>query len=869
MRSLVQFVNNITGVIYLHLMKLPKIYDPKEYEADIYALWEKSKAFAPSGKGKPYSIAVPPPNANGDLHLGHALTLALEDIAIRFHRLRGNRTLLIPGADHAGFETQVVYERRLAQEGKSRFDLTREELYKNIWDFVAENRDNFENQYRRLGASVDWEHYTFTLDSKVIKRAYKTFKKMWDEGLIYRGERLVNFCTHHGTAFADIEVEYKEEQGHLWYIRYPLADGSGEVVVATTRPETMLGDVAVAVHPEDTRYKGFIGKTAKLPLTEREIPIIADDFVDKDFGTGAVKITPAHDQNDFEAGERHDLPKLTVISHEGKITHDAPEPYPGLTVQEARKKVVADLEEQGALVKTENHTHSVGHCYKCDTIIQPLIREQWFIDMEPLAKRAIDSLEAGEIIFYPEAKKKQLITYLKQLRDWNISRQIAWGIPIPAFQNVDDPEDWIYDERVTEEIITRDDKTYHRDPDVFDTWFSSGQWPFATLEYPDDETNAEFYPLSLMETGFDILMPWVSRMIMLGLYVTDQVPFKAVYLHGLILDEHGQKMSKSKGNVTNPLEVVDKYGSDALRMGIISGQSAGNNQPFVLGKVVGARNFANKLWNVSRFVEGIVGENYSPGDPKPETAADHWILTKLQHTTNALAKELEQYRFSEAYERIYHFIWDDLADWYIEASKATPNTDLLAYALESVLTLAHPFAPFVTETIWQALGWREELLITYHWPSSISADKKAAQDFEDIKIIVTEVRYITNVLKEQGRTLYFTDAPLLAENAQLITRLGRLRAVQQIESGKGLHLTQTHHNAWLDIDQATARNYLEELEVKKASQTEVIDRLKSRLGNKSYIDNAPKEIVKQTRSQLKEAEAVLEGINREYNRFSN
>lgn len=848
-------------------MKLPKSYEPAEYEADIYALWEKSNAFAPSGKGKPYSIVVPPPNANGDLHLGHALTLALEDIAIRFHRLRGDRALLVPGADHAGFETQVVYERHLAKKGKSRFDFTREELYRDIWDFVAQNRENFENQYRRLGASVDWNHYTFTLDDKIINRAYKTFKKMWDEGLIYRGERLVNFCTHHGTAFADIEVAYKEEQGYLWEIRYPLVDGSGAITVATTRPETMLGDVAVAVHPEDKRYKDMVGKTVKLPLTEREIPVIADEFVDKDFGTGAVKITPAHDPNDFEAGERHDLPKITVISHEGHMIN-VPEQYMGLTVEEARKTVIKDLEEQGTLVSVKKHQHSVGHCYKCGTVIQPLLREQWFVDMQPLAKRAIAALEAGEITFYPETKKKQLITYLSQLKDWNISRQIAWGIPIPAFQNIDEPTDWIYDENVTEEIIIRGDKTYRRDPDVFDTWFSSGQWPFATLEYPDNKELKDFYPLSLMETGFDILMPWVSRMIMLGLYITGKVPFRAVYLHGLILDEHGQKMSKSKGNVVNPIDVVDAYGSDALRMGIISGQSAGHNQPFVTGKVVGARNFCNKLWNIARFTENLTGENYRPKSPKPETAADHWILSKLQHTADELVKELENYRFSEAYERVYHFVWDNLADWYIEASKAAPNVDLLAYVLESALTLAHPFAPFVTETIWQALNWREELLISYRWPKVPKFDKKAAVDFEEIKTVVTEARYITHTLKEKGSTLYFVDAPLLAENSELIARLARLRAVTQVTSGEGLHLTQTRFTCWLDIDKATAKHYLKELEAKKADQQAVIDRLKARLANKSYVNNAPKEIVEQTKQQLKEAEAVLEGINREYDRFS-
>lgn len=848
-------------------MNLPKAYTPHEYESDIYALWEKSRAFAPTGKGKPYSIVVPPPNANGDLHLGHALTLALEDTAIRYQRLRGKRALLVPGADHAGFETQVVYERTLEKEGKSRFDFTREELYENIWQFVAGYRSKVEDQYRTLGASVSWDHYTFTLDDKVIRRAYKTFKKMWDDGLIYRGERLVNFCTYHGTAFADIEVEYKEEKGHLWHISYPLTDGSGEIVVATTRPETMLGDVAVAVHPEDARYKDFLGKTVKLPLTNREIPIIADDFVDKDFGTGAVKITPAHDPNDFEAGERHDLPKISVIGHDGRII-DAPKQYHGLTVSEARTAVVRDLEEQGALVDTKDHIHSVGHCYKCETVIQPLLREQWFIDMQPLAERAIKTLEAGEITFYPEAKKKQLITYLGNLRDWNISRQIAWGIPIPAFQNVDEPEDWIYDERVEQEIITIGEKTYRRDPDVFDTWFSSGQWPFATLGYPDDTENADFYPLSLMETGADILMPWVSRMIMLGLYVTDKVPFKAVYLHGLVLDEKGQKFSKSKGNGISPVTVIEKYGTDAMRMGIISGQSAGNNQPFIESKLIGSRNFANKLWNVARFIAQMAGDQHTSIAPKPESEADHWILSKLQQATDEISGHLDNYRFSEAYETLYHFVWDDLADWYIEASKATPNISVLVHVLEEALTLAHPFAPFVTETIWQALDWRDSLLITHTWPERQTFDTTAAERFEELKVIVSEARYITRALKVQKPTLYFTDSTLLQDNAELIARLARLSSVKETEQGTGLQLTQTQIACWLDISADTAKEYLDELQEKREAQKAVIDRLRQRLGNKSYVDNAPAEIVAQTRQQLEEAEAVLLGIEREYDRFN-
>ncbi len=858
-------------------MKLPKTYEPSEYEQDIYALWEKSGAFMPKNRGsdKHYSIVVPPPNANGDLHIGHALTLALEDVAVRYHRMKGDAALLLPGADHAGFETQVVFERQLAKEGKSRFDFSREELYQQIWDFVAQNRDNFESQFRRLGASVDWTRYTFTLDEKVVARAYSTFKQLWDDGLVYRGTRLVNFCTFHGTAFADIEVVHKEVKGNLWYIRYPLTDGSGELTVATTRPETMLGDTAVAVHPEDKRFRKYIGKTVQLPLTNRVIPVIADEMVDREFGTGAVKITPAHDPNDFEAGERHDLPKISVIDYEGKLSAEAPDVYRGLTVDEARKQVVKDLEEQGFLIKTEGHLHNVGHCYKCDTVIQPLLREQWFIDMQPLAEEAIKALKAGKITFYPDSRREQLIRYLESLKDWNISRQIAWGIPIPAFQNLDNPDDWIFDERVSEEIITVDGKTYRRDSDVFDTWFSSGQWPFATLGYPDHPDSKKYYPLSLMETGYDIMLPWVSRMIMLGLYVTGKVPFKAVYLHGLVLDEHGQKMSKSKGNVVNPMEVVEKYGSDALRMGIITGQTPGSNQPFISSRVVGARNFANKLWNIARYIEDRTKDLDSGAKPNPETLADHWVLTKLQHSTERISELLENYRFSEAYEALYHTVWDDFADWYIEASKASPNPGVLAYGLETILKLTHPFAPFVTETIWQTLSWNSgtapdeiDILATSAWPKPVRADKRAARDFGEIQEIVSEIRAIKSAVKVFTPNLYYTDAPLIASNAALIKQLAGLGEVREVSDGHGLNLTNPKHAAWLDIDNETIRTYREELSKKQEQQEQLIKQLEGRLANKSYVKNAPKHVVDQTKTQLAQARELLESISAEQTRFT-
>ncbi|HSH55306.1 MAG TPA: valine--tRNA ligase [Candidatus Limnocylindrales bacterium] len=849
-------------------MKLPKVYEPGLYEQDIYALWERTEAFKPAGKGDPYAIVMPPPNANANLHIGYELTAALQDITARYHRLKGDNTLLLPGADHAGFETQVVYEKHLAKEGKSRFDFSREELYGQIWDFVALNRGNFEAQMRRMGVGCDWSRFTFTLDDKIVKQAYATFKKMWDEGLVYRGERLVNFCTFHGTAFADIEVVHKEEQGKLWFIRYPLTDGTGELVVATTRPETMLGDTGVAVHPEDARYHRFIGKTVKLPLTHREIPVIADDFVDREFGTGAVKLTPSHDQNDYDAAGRHDLPRISVIDHEGKMTADVPEQYRGLVVDEARKRIVADLEDQGLLVKTEDHTHNVSHCYKCGTPIQPMLREQWFINMQPLAADAIKALEAGKITFYPETKKDQLIAYLKNLRDWNISRQIAWGIPIPAFQNVDDPSDWIYDERVGETLITIGDKIYHRDPDVFDTWFSSSSWPYATLGLGTDDFKT-FYPNGLMETGGEILYPWVSRMIMLGLYVTGEVPFKDVYIHGYVMAEDGSKMSKSIGNVVDPLPVIDQYGSDALRMGIISGRAPAVNRGYDTRKVEDARNFCNKLWNIARYIEDAVGEQETnKGRAKPVSAADHWMLSKLQQSADGMAAHLDQYRFSEAYEVLYHFVWDDFADWYIEASKTDKNPALLMHSLEAILKLAHPFAPFVTETIWQTLRWQgDSLLVQSRWPEAMSYDKRAAADFEELKAIVSECRFIIKSLQATDVTLYHSGQKFLDGNAALIKRMARLSNVTSVEDGNGLHLTDTRIDCWLDIDQATARDYQHKLEEKLAAQEQVVQRLEARLSNKSYTDNAPRQVVAQTKEQLETAREALETIKTEAERY--
>ncbi|MCA9344672.1 valine--tRNA ligase [Candidatus Saccharibacteria bacterium] len=850
-------------------MKLSKTYDPKKYETAIYKLWEDSDSFVPKNRGNDgtFSIVVPPPNANGDLHMGHGLTLGIEDIAVRYHRMKGEASLLLPGADHAGFETWVVYEKHLVKQGKSRFDFSREDLYSQIWDFVAQNKDNYQSQFRQLGASVDWSRFTYTLDNKIVKQAYSSFKKMWDDGLIYRANKLVNFCTYHGTGFADIEVTHKDSDGHLWYIDYPLTDGSGEITVATTRPETMLGDTAVAVNPKDKRYKTMVGKTVKLPLTDREIPIIADDYVDSDYGTGAVKITPAHDPNDFEIGERHDLPKISVIGHDGLITHEAPEEFVGLDVIKAREAVVSTLTKQQLLSKTENINHSVAHCYKCGTVIQPLLREQWFIDTKPLAKKAISALKAKQIRFYPDNKRTQLIAYYEGLRDWNISRQIAWGIPIPAFRNANDPDKWIFDDRVKQETITVDGELYHRDPDVFDTWFSSSSWPYATMNFPDGQDFAKFYPLSAMETGADILYPWVSRMIMFGLYNTGRIPFENVYLHGLIQDEHGQKMSKSKGNVINPIDKVNQFGSDAFRMGIISGESAGNNRPYDESKVIGARNFCNKLWNIARFIQDQIDGAGEINSPKPKSIADHWMLTKLQHLTVRSSSLLEDYRFSEAYDSIYHFVWDDFADWFIEASKTSANIGLLKFGLESILKLCHPFAPFLTEAIWKELGWSKELLITSAWPTIPEADNSQAKKFEEIKQLITEVRQLSKAM-ELKRPNLLHSSDLVEDENQLITRMARIGEIRKTDKGRGYRLKSTKQKVWLDISDDILATYTKQLKENLKEVQRQIANYESRLSNKGYLAKAPDKVVNDTKSSLAEAETKAKLLSEEVKRFS-
>ena len=838
-------------------MQLAKQYIPNDYEPNIYALWETSGALEPTGVGKPYSIIMPPPNANGNLHIGHALDMNLKDILIRYHRMKGDDAVFIPGADHAGFETWVVYERELTKQGKSRFDFSRDQLYSQVWNFVQEKRGNMELQLRALGVSASWKHLTFTLDDKVINTVYDTFKKMWDDNLVYRGERIVNYCTEHQTSFADIEVEHKNEKGKLWKIAYPTLDKIGEIIIATTRPETMLGDVAVAVHPDDERYKKLIGTRILLPIVDKEIPIIADEYVDMSYGTGAVKITPAHDPNDFEIAKRHDLPIESVISPEGKMIN-VPAQFLGLTPVEARARVLEALEALELRRGETEIEHAVGHCYKCGSVIEPMIKEQWFIKTQSLAQPAIDALKKEEITFYPASKRKELIAYLEQLKDWNISRQIPWGIPIPAFVNENDPKDWIFDTRTNEQSIVVNGTTYIREEDTFDTWFSSGQWPYIVTDYLTDGDLANYFPTDMMETGMDIMRAWVSRMIMLSLYRTGKLPFKEVYLHGMVNDEHNQKMSKSKGNVINPMELVAEFGSDATRMGVISGRAPAQSQAFNKGSVIAARNFCNKLWNIARFVEAQIGDNHQIVDLEPQTPADHWIIRQLNDAANNIAVRLEQYRFSEASETVYHTIWDDVADWYIESSKTAINRPLLSWVLATSLKIAHPFAPFVTETIWQTLNYTDGILMREAWPTPEKFDPIAAEQFEQLKLLVAEGRWVIAELpgNKKYRLLYGNDS-LIADNQDTIKHLMRLEAIEHTDQPRGLRLAAANREAWLDIDSETLYQHQENLEMRLAEARQKLAGLKKRLENPTYVEKAPAHLVEETREQLAEQEKII------------
>ncbi len=709
--------------------ELPKVYEPKEVESSIYEMWEKGGYFhaEKDESKKPFTIVMPPPNVTGQLHMGHAMDATLQDTLIRFKRMQGYNALWIPGVDHAGIATQIKVEEVLRKEGKTRYDLGREKFLERVWDWKRQYGNRIVEQQKKLGSSCDWERSRFTMDEGCSKAVREVFVSLYEKGLIYKGSRIINWCPHCATALSDAEVEYVDKPGHLWHLRYPLSDGSGDVIVATTRPETMLGDSGVAVNPADQRYQSIVGKTCILPLMNKEIPIVADDYVDMAFGTGCVKMTPAHDPNDFEVGLRHNLEVIRVIDDNGKINALGGQ-YEGLDRYEARKKIVADLEEQGYLVKVEAHQHNVGTCYRCHNDVEPLISAQWFVKMEPLAKEAIRVVKEGETRFVPERFSKTYLNWMENVRDWCISRQLWWGHQIPAWYCAD----------CGHVTVSREDaaccakcgsKNIERDPDVLDTWFSSALWPFETLGWPEKTEDLDyFYPTDVLVTGYDIIFFWVARMIFSGCEHAKKPPFHTVLIHGLVRDDQGRKMSKSLGNGIDPLEIIEKYGCDALRMNMVTGNSPGNDMRFYTERCEAMRNFANKLWNASRYVLQNLEEgakNELPALEKLEIS-DKWILSKLNTLIAEVTENLEKYELGIAVQKIYDFIWDCYCDWYIELTKARlygeeperkeTARQVLVYVLDQFLRLLHPFMPFITEEIWQSIPHEGEALIVAQWP---------------------------------------------------------------------------------------------------------------------------------------------------------
>lgn len=700
---------------------MDKIYQPQKTEQKIYQLWKKSGYFnpdrLPNKKGKPFCIIMPPPNANAPLHIGHVVFVTLQDIMIRYHRMKGRKTLWLPGTDHAGFETQVVFEKKLKKEGKSGLDMPRDKFYKAVWEYTQKNRKIVKKQLEQLGASCDWSREKFTLDKDIQKIVYKTLEQLWKDGLLYRGKRIVNYCPKHRTAFSDLEVKYKEEKGKLYFVKYICRDQNKSITVATTRPETIPGDVAIAVNPKDRRYKDLIGEIVIEPITKGEIPIISDESVDIDFGTGALKITPAHDSLDFEIGQRHNLEVKETLDFDGCFNKLAG-PLSGLNIIQAREKSVDILRENGALVKEEDYIHEVGHCYKCETIIEPMLMDQWFVAVtkslpntkKSLRDLAVDAVKNKKIKIIPKHFEKVFFHWMKNIKDWNISRQIRWGMPIPAYYCDDCGKSFIKTKGKVLNCIYCKSKNIKKDPDVLDTWFSSGQWPFATLLTSKDKKDFKtFYPTDVMETGWDILFFWVARMIMFGIYSTKKIPFKTVYLHGLVRDKDRQKMSKSKGNVIDPLEIAKIYGIDAIRMALIIGNTAGSDIVISEEKIRGYRNFANKIWNASRFV--LMNLKDFNGKKPVLDAHDKKFLKNLETIEKKITNHLDNFHFSLAGELIYHYFWHTFADKIIEEMKNrirdNKNKEQAQYVLYKILTdclkMLHPFMPFVTEEIWQKI----------------------------------------------------------------------------------------------------------------------------------------------------------------------
>ena len=867
---------------------IPKVYDPAAVEKKWYAYWMKQGYFHQEvDKSRPpFSVVIPPPNITGKLHMGHALDNTLQDILVRWHRMMGDNTCWLPGYDHAGLATQIKVEEELKKkEGLTRYDLGREEFVKRVWQWKEEYGDGIVTQLKSLGISCDWDRQRFTMDEGLSRAVREAFVSLYEKGLIYKGTRMINWCVNCRTALSDVEVEHKDDAGHLWYVKYPVDGEEGVyLTIATTRPETMPGDTAVAVNPKDERYGKFVGKKVKLPTTDRLIPVIADDYVDLEFGTGAVKITPAHDPNDYEMGQRQHLDMITVIGQDGKMTKEAGK-YAGQDRYECRKNIVADLEAAGLLVKVEECPHSVGHCQRCGHIVEPLVSTQWFVKMQPLVKAAVDCVEDGRTQFVPSRFTKTYTNWMDNLHDWCISRQIWWGHRIPVWYCDDCGE--VTASRTDLDRCPKCGGHVHQDEDALDTWFSSALWPFSTFGWPDKTEELEqFYPTSVLVTGYDIIFFWVARMLVMGMEFMKEIPFKHVFIHGLVRDEQGRKMSKSLGNGIDPLEVVDKYGADTLRFMLITGNTPGNDMRFYWNRIESTRNFANKIWNASRFALMNL-DGYDPKAPRnPYTLADKWILSRLQHTIGEVSSYLDKFELGEAGRLIYDFIWGEVCDWYIElikprlynkddaAERATAQA-VLCQVLGDAMKLLHPFMPFITEEIWQHLPHEGESIMIAPWPH-MAGDLLDDAAEKQMTALMDVIKAIRNMRAEVGAApghkapaLVLADPELVdvfKNNSDYVCRLGTVdvltvggaedaapeNALTAVVTGAKVYLPL---KGLIDVEKELARLQKELDGAEKEAK-----RTAGKLSNAGFLAKAPAEVVEKEKAKQAETEAKIQGL---------
>ncbi len=865
--------------------ELEKQYNPKNVEDRLYKSWLDKKYFHAKREAdkETYTIVIPPPNITGQLHMGHALDNTLQDILIRYHRMAGYDTLWLPGTDHASIATEAKIVEAMKKEGLTKEDLGREKFLERAWEWKAQYGGRIIEQLKKMGSSCDWDRERFTLDEGCNKAVNEVFCKLYEKGLIYRGERIINWCPHCLTSISDAEVEYEDQAGHFWHLRYPFKDGSGYLELATTRPETLLGDTAVAVNPNDERYKDMVGKTLILPLVHREIPVVADDYVEMDFGTGVVKITPAHDPNDFEVGLRHNLEVINVLTPDAKITDDYPA-YAGMDRYEARKAIVKDLEKEGALVEIEDYSHNVGTCYRCGTTVEPRVSKQWFVKMKPLAGPAIDAVKNGETKFIPQRFEKVYFHWLENIRDWCISRQLWWGHRIPAWYCADCGE--ITVSRTAPDACAHcGSQNITQDPDTLDTWFSSALWPFSTLGWPEEtEDLKHYYPTNTLVTGYDIIPFWVMRMMFSGIEQTGKAPFDTVLIHGLVRDAQGRKMSKSLGNGIDPLEIIDKYGADALRFTLATGNSPGNDMRFSDERVEASRNFANKIWNAARFILMNLGENEpAPHIPENLILEDKWILSLYNALVVGVTDSLEKFELGMAVQKLYDFIWDVFCDWYIEIAKIRLNGEdeaakqtvkaVLVYVMSNTLKLLHPFMPFITEEIWQTLPHEGESIMVADWPKADSALTYAAEEAQ-MERIMTAIKAVRNRRAEMNvppskKAKVFIETAYgdtFAAGTVFFNRLASASEVQVAEQFDGMDdavsIITESARIYIPMDELVDfQAELKRLEKEKASVQKELDMVNGKLGNENFVSKAPAAVVekqRQAKAQLEEKMALIE-----------